>query len=263
MDITLNKFRTDIPCFSDASNYMILWMKRGFEEVVIDFQTFTAPANSIWFIAPGKEVQISYKTKPEGWVLCFSKEMFNTHMRENLIIKDVDLISSFGKLPKIILSPKIGSRVHLITEMIDELAGSQIPNREAAMASLLKTLLIYCDSKCNIRIHQENNSGKVQIVTRYKDLIDKHIHSKHLVSEYAAMMNISAKYLNQVVKEVLGVTASSIIQEQLIIRARRELKFTNDSVKEIAFKLGFNEPFHFSSYFKKQTGSSPSAYRLQ
>ena len=262
MELTVNKFRADIACFSEPDLYMILWMKKGFDEVKIDFQTFTAPANSIWFIAPGKEVQVSCKSEPQGWIIRFSKELFNTYIRENLVIKDVDLISSFGILPKIILSPKIGSRVHLITEMIDELSASEIPNRESAIASLLKTLLIYCDSKCNIRVDHENKSGKIRLVTKFKDLVDRNVETKHKVSDYASMLNISSKYLNQLVKEVMGVTAKKVIQEQLTIRARRELKFTNESIKEIAFKLGFSEPFHFSNYFKKQTGSSPSDFRL-
>lgn len=263
MELTVNKFRADIACFSEPDLYMILWMKKGFDEVKIDFQTFTAPANSIWFIAPGKEVQVSCISEPQGWIIRFSKELFNTYIRENLIIKDVDLFTAFGEIPKIILSPLIGDRINAIAEMIDELIGSQIPNKEAAIASLLKTLLIYCDSNCNIRITHENNSGKIQIVTTFKDLVARHVLTKHKVSEYSAMMNLSSKYLNQVVKEVLGVTAKSVIQEQLTIRARRELKFSNDSIKEIAFKLGFSEPFHFSNYFKKKIGCSPTEYRLQ
>ena len=263
MDITINKFGSGENTLQDNSNYMILWIKEGFKSIKIDFEEFSAPSNSIWFIAPGRKVNLLYNSTPGGWILKFSKEFFNSQIRENLIIKDVDLFTAFGEIPKIILSPLIGDRVHAIAEMIDELIGSQIPNRESAIASLLKTLLIYCDSKCNIRITHDNNSGKIQIVTTFKDLVDQHVKTVHKVSEYSAMMNLSSKYLNQVVKEVLGVTAKSVIQEQIIIRARRELKFSNDSIKEIAFKLGFTEPFHFSNYFKKQMGCSPSEYRLQ
>lgn len=263
MDVSVNNFKGNRAELTDPQYYMILWIKRGAGKVNIDFKTFPVSSNSIWFISPGKKVQITFKNKPSGWILRFSKDLFNTQLRENLLIKNVDLFTAFGALPKIILSPKIGSRVHLITEMIDELAASEIPNKEAATTSLLKTLLIYCDSKCNIRIDRENKSGNILLVTKFKELVDQHVESKHKVSDYAAMMNISPKYLNQVVKEVMGVTAKTVIQEQLTIRARRELKFTNESIKEIAFKLGFSEPFHFSSYFKKQTGTSPSNFRVQ
>ncbi|MFO7846690.1 MAG: helix-turn-helix domain-containing protein [Balneolaceae bacterium] len=263
MDISVKKFDPAVDCLCENQYYMILWMKEGVASVKIDFESFTTPQNSIWFITPGKKVELDFHSEPGGWIIKFSKLFFNSQIRENLIIKDVDLFASFEQIPKIILSPKIGDRVHMITEMIDEMIGSQIPNRDHAISSLLKTLLIYCDSKCNIRMTHENNTGKIQIVTTFKDLVNKNCRTIHQVSEYAAMMNISPKYLNQVVKEVLSVTAKSIIHEQLTIHARRELTFSNSSIKEIAFDLGFTDPFYFSTYFKKQVGCSPTEYRLQ
>ncbi len=83
----------------------------------------------------------------------------------------------------------------------------------------------------------------------------------HRVSQYARLMNITPKYLNQVVKRVMGVTAKSVIQEQLLIEASRDLKFSNESIKEIAYKLGFAEFEHFSNFFKKGTGITPSLFR--
>lgn len=263
MDITVNKFDLYDNCLCESDYYMIFWMKDGVSSISIDFDKFATASNSIWFITPGKKVTLDFESVPSGWVIKFSKPFFNSQIRENLIIKDVDLFTSFGEVPKIILSPKIGDRVHSLAEMIDEMIGSEIPNKEHAITSLLKTLLIYCDSKCNIRITHENNTGKIQIVTTFKDLVNKHYKHIHKVSEYATMMNISSKYLNQIVKEVLSVTAKSIIQEQLTIHARRELKFSNSSIKEIAFELGFTEPFYFSTYFKNQVGCSPTEYRLQ
>lgn len=263
MDITVNKFDPHNDCLCESDYYMILWMKKGVNSISIDFDEFSTASNSIWFITPRKKAMLDFESDPGGWIIKFSKEFFNSQIRENLIIKDVDLFTSFGEVPKMILSPKIGDRVHSLAEMIDELIGSEIPNKEHAISSLLKTLLIYCDSKCNIKITHENNTGKIHIVTTFKDLVNTHYKSVHKVSEYAAMMNISSKYLNQVVKEVLSMTAKSIIQEQLTIHARRELKFSNSSIKEIAFDLGFTEPFYFSTYFKNQVGCSPTEYRLQ
>ncbi|TVQ69813.1 MAG: AraC family transcriptional regulator [Balneolaceae bacterium] len=238
-------------------------MRSGVRSVRIDHERFTAQPNSICFIMPGQRVAMEYDHEPSGWILTFSKEFFNRQIGEKLVIRNVVLFSSFGEIPKIVLSPKIGDRVHVIAEMIDELIGSQIPNRESGIASLLKTLLIYCESRCNIRQTSENNANQVHLTSTFKDLVAHYYTEYHRVSDYAEMMNISPKYLNQVVKQVLGVTARSIIQEQLIIHARRDLKFSNDSVKQIAFRLGYAEPFHFSSFFKKKVGCSPSDYRLQ
>lgn len=72
---------------------------------------------------------------------------------------------------------------------------------------------------------------------------------------------ISEKYLNECVKEILGRNAKSLIDEQLIMRARHELKFTDKSIKEVGFELGFNTPDYFTYFVKKHTGLSPSQLR--
>lgn len=261
MDITVNKFDPYNDCLCESYHYMILWMKEGVTSISIDINKFFIASNSIWFITPGNKVMLEFESNPSGWVIKFSKPFFNSQIRENLTIKDVDLFTRFDEVPKIILSPKIGDRVHSIAEMIDEMIGSEIPNKEAAVASLFKTLMIYCDSKCNIRLNGNSNQNKIRLVTNYKDLVAKHFTKIHQVKEYASMMNISPKYLNQLVREILGVTAKSIIIEQLMIRARHDLKFSNLSVKEIAFSLGFSEPCHFSNFFKREFKCSPSKFR--
>lgn len=261
-NIMVSKFDKGVQQYHDECKYILLWMKNGFKSVNIDFKSFSVQSNSIYFIIPGRRIKLSYNSHPEGWILKFSRKFFKEQISPTMAIKDADILSSFGKIPKIILSPEIGNRVHAIAEMIDELIGSQIPNRESGIGSLLTTLLIYCDSKCNIKITEENNTSQIQIITSFKDLVNENYHNIHKVSEYAAMMNISPKYLNEVTNNLLGMSAKAYIQEQLTIRARRELKFSNDAVKEIAYRLGFCEPSHFSSYFKKQTGYSPSTYRL-
>lgn len=260
--IGVRRYDPSIRNYVDERRYTVFWIKRGVEAITIDQDRFLAQPNSIFFVVRGASARLDYGTDPQGWILKFSGEIFQD-VTKGLIIKDADIFSSFGQVPRIILSPRIGARVGGIAEMIDELIGSQLQHREIAIASLLRTLLIYCDSKCNVRIADDNHTSGVQIVTQYKELVAKHYTETHRVSDYARMLNITPKYLNQVTREILDRTAKSIIHEQLTIQARRELKFSDDSIKQVAFKLGFSEPFHFSKYFKRQVGCSPSEYRLQ
>jgi AraC family transcriptional regulator, transcriptional activator of pobA len=260
--VAVCRFDPAVHTYVASDHHTIFWLKAGFRTITIDFTSLAAEDNSIYFIAPGRTVRVDFDGVPEGWMITFTPARFTEIAGEDLTIRNVDVLSAFGDIPKIILSPKIGDRITMLAEMIDELGGSQIPNKEAAIVSLLKTMLIYCDSRCNVRMQEDCRRGHVQIVTLFKELVAQHFMRVHHVNEYATMLNISPKYLNAVVKEVLGVTAKSVIQEQLTIQARRELKFSNDSIKEIAFKLGFSEPFYFSNYFKKQMGCSPSEYRV-
>lgn|SRR5690606_18942728 len=73
-------------------------------------------------------------------------------------------------------------------------------------------------------------------------------------------LHISPKYLNECVQGVLRTSAKSLIVEQLTIRARHDLKFSDKSIKEIAFELGLTSPTYFSSFCKKNLGCSPTHY---
>jgi AraC family transcriptional regulator, transcriptional activator of pobA len=241
--------------------YRILWVLKGVEIIHAGLDQFKAFSNLIVFVAPGKKITMVSEPEPEGWVLRLSQSFFSQIKYENLMIGNVDHLSINGTTPKIILSPKVGERVHALAGMIDELAGSQIANREKGIISLMKTILVYCESKCNLDLNKNGNHHEIDILSRFKQLVVNNFHVMHMVSDYAYRMNITPKYLNQVVKQTMGVTAKQVIQEQIILKARQELKFSNRSIKEIAFSLGFSDPFHFSNFFKESAGMSPVHYR--
>ena len=245
---------------SDPENYQILWLENGVASIDVDFEDRESFPLSIIFIHPGREVNLRFNCfQPKGWILKFSRLFFKQHL-EGFNIQHADIFLS-GEIPRIVLSPKIGDRINSLAEMIAEMMQSEIPNKEVAASSLLKSLLVYCDSKCNLHVTKGSNNHYLNIVSRFKHLVSQNLDTCHRVSDYAEMMHISSKYLNIIVKEVMGVTAKYIISEQLIIRSTRELRFTNLSVKEISLQLGFSEPEHFSNFFKKNIGCSPLTYR--
>jgi AraC family transcriptional regulator, transcriptional activator of pobA len=260
--IRVRRLETTISDYTDHENYQLLWIAGGVATVSVDLNSIPFFPNTILFLVPGRIINLEFSDKsPKGWILNFSRRFFKTQNLEGLNIRNADIFHAYGEMPRIVLSPKIGDRVHSIAEMIAEFSGSEIPNKEVAISALLRTLLVYCDSKCNIKPSFGSNRHDLNIVSLFKHHVSKNFLTYHRVSQYAQIMSITPKYLNQVVKRVMGVTAKSVIQEQLLIQASRDLKFSNESIKEIAFKLGFAESEHFSNFFKKGTGKTPSVFR--
>jgi AraC family transcriptional regulator, transcriptional activator of pobA len=263
-EASINVRRLDINTsdYTDHENYQLLWIADGVENITVDLETIPFYQNTILFLVPGRIVSMEFSGEsPTGWILGFSRDFFKNQNLEGLNIKNADIFHTYEEMPRIVLSPKIGERIHSIAEMIAEFAGSGIPNKEVAISALLRTMLVYCDSKCNLKPSFGNNRHDLHIVSLFKHHVSRNFLKYHRVSQYARLMNITPKYLNQVVKRVMGVTAKSVIQEQLIIQACRDLKFSNESIKEIAFKLGFAESEHFSHFFKKGTGKTPLEFR--
>ena len=81
-------------------------------------------------------------------------------------------------------------------------------------------------------------------------------------SDFADQLNIHVNHLNKALKEITGQTTSQLINDRIIQEAKILLKSTTWTITEIAWSLGFEEPNHFSSFFKSRTKSTPKMFRL-
>lgn len=260
--INISKIVKNVSHSTDDSDYAVCWVKDEIKGVEIDGVLYPNISNSIFFL--DNKLQWKLYTRENsvnaGYILQLSQEILSNPLLSKLHINQVRLFNS-GTIPLFKLSPGIEKRTQAILEMIDELLGSHLNNKEDALISLLNTFFVYCDGQCNIKSIIEKNQTKANIVYAFKQLVDKNIVKSHEVGYYASQLNISAKYLNECVQEVLNISSKSIIIEQLLIRARHALKFTNRTIKEISYDLGFSTPDYFSYFFKTQTGTNPSALR--
>lgn len=246
----------------NSQYFAVCWIKNDVKGIEIDRVLYKNVSNSIFFIDPKFQWKILKKgnSSSSGYILYLAKEVLNNPVLRNLDINKVRLFNS-GELPLFKLSPGIEKRTQAILEMIDELLGSHLNHKDDAILSLLNTFFVYCDGQCNIKSVVSNNNSKTNIVYKFKKLVDKHILENHEVSYYSKLLNISPKYLNECVQEVLSVSAKSIVIEQLLMRSRHALKFSDKSIKEISFELGFSSPDYFSYFFKTHTGITPSSLR--
>lgn len=244
---------------SQPEKYTIIWIKDTINKLEINGISYENVSNSLFFIDPINKWLINKNNNDQvaGYIMYLTAEILNHPLLSKLHINQVRLFHS-GEIPMINLSPGIETRIQSILEMLDELIGSNLQHKDDAILALLNTFFVYCDGKCNIKSSIDSKNTKANIVYSFKKLVDKRLSEHHQVSDYANLLNISPKYLNECVKEVLGVSAKSIITEQLLMRSRHALKFSNKTIKEISYYLGFSSPDYFNYFIKNQTGNSPT-----
>lgn len=78
---------------------------------------------------------------------------------------------------------------------------------------------------------------------------------------FAGQLNVHVNHLNKALKEITGQTTSQLINDRILQEAKVLLKNTNWTIAEIAFSLGFEEPNHFSSFFKSRAKITATKYR--
>ncbi len=99
---------------------------------------------------------------------------------------------------------------------------------------------------------------KFTVVRNFNLLVEMHFRKEHSVTFYADKLNKSPKTLSNTFSAYVNKTPLQLINERIINEAKRLLYFTDKSIKEIANELGFEEPNHFSKFYKNHTSRSPS-----
>ncbi|SEO54186.1 AraC-type DNA-binding protein [Mucilaginibacter gossypiicola] len=145
------------------------------------------------------------------------------------------------------------------TAIKDELkTGNSLPELISARAAVIAAIVskeaetVFTDYK----VYQSRPR-----LAKFHMLVDQHFKEEKLVAFYASQLNISANYLNILCKRNLKISATQLIQQRVLLEAKRLLHSTDFSIKEIAFQLGFVDNAYFSNFFKTHTGTKPTEFR--
>ena len=128
---------------------------------------------------------------------------------------------------------------------------------------LLKRLIIFITKLARGEYipARKMSDDRFDVIRKFNLLVEGNYRTQHSVSYYADQLNKSPKTLSNLFALYNSKTPSQVIQERILIEARRLLTYTNQPVKQITFDLGFEDPAHFSNFFKKYTSQSPLDFR--
>ena len=253
---------TDSPHRHDY--YTIIFIERGEGVHFVDFTEYTIENRTIYFIQPGQMHQMVLASEPVGWVMTFTEEFLMANSIPEKLINDIYLFNDYGQSPPLLISELDLPVYQNLIGQIKLFSGSLETYTREAVGSLVKIFLIQSNNHCSLR--KSDNPQLIEsgnrILRTFKQLLNKKYATAHMVSDYAGEMAVTGDYLNKTVKNLTGRSAKDHIQSKLITEAKRSLLFNTISNKELAFKLGFDEPAHFNNFFKKCTGQTPSEFRI-
>lgn len=243
--------------------YHVLWFQKGITKHLVDFKQVTIEPNTILFLNKDIVHHFDAKGNFDGKAIMFTDSFFckteadTKYLRNSILFNDLFSVS-------MIKLKEIKAFEDLFALIIDESANENDVFHSDIIRNLLHNLLLKSE---RIRRTQDFSEVKkdtnLDYVMMFKDLLEKEFRNKKQVSNYTDELIVSAKRLNQATSKVLGKSPKELIDERVMLEAKRLLVYTNESVKEIGFELGFEEPTNFIKYFRKHSDITPVEFREQ
>jgi AraC family transcriptional activator of pobA len=121
--------------------------------------------------------------------------------------------------------------------------------------------LIACDRLFSYNDQDPGELANHPLIERFHDLIEREYITNKSVKFYADTLNVHPNYLNFILKKYSGLSAKESINNRIIQESKLMLSFSCLIVKEIAYRLGFDDANYFSTFFQKYTGTTPVLFR--
>lgn len=233
--------------------------KTGGGNHIIDFRTLKIEPMSVHIVAPGQVHHLKRINSCKGMVLMFG-DAFISDNTENS-----DFISKFNYLEMEQISPAFRfselefNEILLAITAIEEETGSTDLLKMEVIRNYMNIILLRC--RQHSEISEEKPSADMMLHAAFRKEVDLNFIRHKMVKDYALTLNHSEKKLNEVSKKYSGKSASAIIFSRIIKEAMRLMVHTEMSVKEICFNLEYDDPAHFTKFFKSQSGYAPSEFR--
>jgi AraC family transcriptional regulator, transcriptional activator of pobA len=227
----------------------LVWVKHGNDLHTVDFEDYRMTENQILCIPKNSIHDFKPSESTRGWKLILDESFFSTSQQK--------ILTDF-----LLFIPNLGSKAFSLNVHESEIINSTFTllrsiNELKQKQALILNLLIFVED-CYV---SKVNISEFEFVNFLK-LLNKEIYQHKNIAYYAGELGYSSKKLNVIIKNSTGKTTQDYIHTRLVNEAKSKLRYSNQSIKEIAYSLGFNDALYFSRFFKIKTNKNPEEYRM-
>lgn len=231
---------------------------------------------TIFFNSPFQMISWDIVPNWKGYYIMFSQDFVAQSRYFSDILQHFPFLKMEKSIPFEIDQDDLQNTLNIYNTIQKEYRGSAHDKFQIIEAQVLLLLTLvkryFTKHVDTTEVENELRTADLKLLTRYQTLIQTSFYPSaqletfaalHSTSYYAQKLNVHPNHLNAVVKAITGVTALKHIHNHLLQLAKSYLAQTELSVKEIAYLLFFESPNNFSTFFKKNAGLTPLAYRKE
>ena len=241
----------------------IIWVRNGGGMLEIDLKKYHMAGNMLYCIVPGQLHQLQLDEMSDGYLITLPDHLLNGGN------DDFDLLYRSGLFHLLMNSPGIRMEDETANE-IDEIIKrlhKELYNgyllRKEIIRRYTSIFLIYLARQFDGALQVSVQTKNVRLVKNFISLVEKKYMTCKLVKDYASDLAVTPNYLNEIVKRISGYSAGYHIRQRVVLEARRKAAYSDVSMKEIAYHLGFDDIAHFSKFFKTVYGKNFTDFKKE
>ena len=267
--VNVSQFKNHSDIHAVIFDFYVISIKRGCNNLLYGQQKYDFDEGLMAFMAPGQILRGEEGGIPpdlDGWMLFIHPDfLWNTPLAKK--IKQYEYFD-YAANEALFLSDKEETMITALVENIRQEYNANMDKfSQDVIIAQLELLLTYAQRFYERQFITRKITNS-KILNRFQDALTAYFNDQDRVGQglptvqyVAGILNISAKYLNSMLKQLTGQTTQQHIHEKLIEKAKERLSITDLSISEIAYELGFEHPQSFSKLFKLKTNLSPLDFR--
>lgn len=243
--------------------YMIILFEDGQSVHSIDFIDYECKPGTILTVRKDQIHKFHKNDSINGTVLLFTDDFLVSYLEKLEALKSLQLFNEFLGTPQLQLS---GTDLKETIELKERLRKEYFNINDDYSLGIIRSELhiliakLYRLKSSNNKVI--NNRKYLGEFINFQNLVEKNVTQYTKVKDYAKMLGVSSKTLNNITKNIINKSAKEFIDDVCTTQIKRLLINTVLSVKEIAHASGFEETTNFYKYFKRKTNLTPEQFRL-
>lgn len=241
--------------------YNVIFIMSGEGIYHADFGRFPFAGPVILFSTPLQRIYIEQNNPFDYVILQFHGDFYCIEYHKAQVSCNGLLFNNIYIEPAINLTEAEALGFDRLLKEMEEEIGAQTAD-EIVLRALLQLFLAKSSSIKIKAMKVEDAAGdRDEQMEKFTRLLDQHYLELHKPNDYAALLSMTPNNFSKRSTRYFKKSPSVLIQERIILEAKKKLHLTRMSIKEIAYSLNFSDEFYFSRFFKKFTKVSPQSFR--
>lgn len=236
--------------------YVLVYCSSGNLVIVVDEKELRITPGDVLTITSGQVHYVKEDHSARGFLLEFTMDFFCKDDR------DIELIFHNGLFCHFAMNEVIAVNKTVVEEQLRLIHGELHDKPYQYLTSVHSRISLILVAVNRAKVERGDEIWKPEaLFLKFLESVRANFKHNFPVSRFATILGTTELKLNEQAKVHAGKTAQHVIYGLIISEAKRLLTYKDLSVKEVAYELGFNDPFYFSNFFKRHAGTSPRAYQ--